>query len=126
MDSGTYKHSLFGECLGTFRVLILAGDRQIFAPISGQGSTQGASMEEILGAGVFLDTNEIVLEIRISVREAVSEENLVVGLLPNMVESEGVEAPRVLEGIPSVIILVIVNILTYSMPSNALIVLDLV
>lgn len=83
-------------------------------------------MEEILGAGVFLDTNEIVLEIRISVREAVSEENLVVGLLPNMVESEGVEAPRVLEGIPSVIILVIVNILTYSMPSNALIVLDLV
>ena len=126
MDSGAYKHSLFGECLGTFRVLILAGDRQIFAPISSQGSAQSASVEEILGAGVFLDTNEIVLEIRISVREAVSEENLVVGLLPNMVESEGVEASRVLKGIPSIRILVVVYVLTYSMPTNTLIVLDLV
>ena len=83
-------------------------------------------MEEILGTGVFLDTNKIVLEIRISVREAVSEENLVVGLLPNMVESEGVEASRVLEGIPSIRILVVVNVLTYSVPSNTLVVLDLV
>ena len=126
MDSGTYKHSLFGECFGTLRVLIFAGDRQIFASIASQGPAQGASMEEILGTGVFLDTNEIVLEIRISVREAVSEENLVVRLLPNMVESEGVKAPRVLEGIPSVTILVVVYVLAYPMPTNALIVLDLV
>ena len=126
MDSSAYKHSLFGECLSTFRVLILAGDRKIFAPISGQGSAQGASMEEILGASVLLNANKIVLEIRISVREAVSEENLVVGLLPNMVKSEGVEASRVFEGIPSIRILVVVNVLTYSMPSNTLIVLHLV
>ena len=61
MHPCAYKNSLFGHRLGTFRILVLACNCQIIAPVSSQGPCQSTFMIEILAIRFLVDPAQIFL-----------------------------------------------------------------
>lgn len=82
-------------------------------------------MEKVYTTGLFLDTREVLLQIRVSVGEAVGEKLLVVSKLKCVGKTMSIHSLEKPWIISLVLVCVVADILTYSMPSHILFVLEL-
>ena len=81
MDSSRQKDTLLCSRFGACRILIFRGDGDKLSPIASQSPTKRRPVEEALRRVVFFDSTQIILQVRVRVREAVGEELGVVVLL---------------------------------------------
>ena len=118
MHSRTNEDSLLLKTRLTFWIFVLTCDSQIFTFISCQCSTQSVPMKEVLSVAVLFYSAEIISQIRISVRKAVSEVYLVIVRLKLMRKGKGVVIPSHPQVLSLVSILVITYLWPNSVPSN--------
>ena len=116
--SGADEYTFLGHRFSTFRILIFAGNRQIFASVSRQSSREGAFVEEVLGALDFLNAIEVFLEIGIGVRETVCKKLLVIFVGKSMSECQAVICPEKSVIVTSVLVGNISYLFTNSVPSH--------
>jgi hypothetical protein len=79
-----------------------------------------------LGGRILFNPREIILQIGVRVREAVSEKLLVIIMAESVLKGQSVEISRVLISIFFEVIQVVVDILSNPVPADALLILDLV
>ena len=126
MDSGTDEHSFLGQSLCTLRIFVFARNRQVVAPISCQSSRKYTFVVKVRGIRRFLNDIQVLLQITVSVRETMSEEDIIVSVLKRMGECKGVVCPEEATLVPFVWILVVIYALTDSVPSNSLLFFSLI
>jgi hypothetical protein len=114
----TYKNSLLRQSFRTLRVSIFARDRKVFTSITRQGSSQSASMEKVLSGNIFFYPCDIILQIRISVWEAMSEEYLIVVSTPLVIKLQRIEITRLFIIITFECVLEVLDVFTNSVPSD--------
>ena len=83
-------------------------------------------MVKIRSIWLFLNVSQVLLQITVSVRETMSEENLVISVLKRMGESKSVVRPEEATLVSFVLILVIVYTLADSVPSYSLLFFSLI
>ena len=124
MDPRADENPLFRFCLLIIRVFILRCYCQVLTPVTCQGPTESASIDEILRKSVSLNPGKIVSEIRVCVREAVSE----IDLVRVMIKSVSPRQSVVVSSEPSVLsfqgILRVVNIFAHTVPAQLLVALS--
>ena len=117
MHSSWYENSFLLLSLFAIRVLILRRNGDVLAPIASKCSAQGTSIDEVLWKSISFYFRQVINQIGIGVWEAVCKVNLVIII----VESVG-EGQSVVAAVPSSVfslkgVLIVINILTYSMPA---------
>jgi len=83
-------------------------------------------MVKIRSIRLFLNVSQVLLQITVSVRETMSEENLVISVLKRMGKSKSVVRPEEATLVSFVLILVIVYALADSVPSYSLLFFSLI
>lgn len=121
MYSSRNKNTFLSFCFGTVRIFILASDGYHITSITSQCSTQYTAMKKVVAWIIFLDTWEIILQVCIGIWEAMCKKHVIVINLVGMLECKSVIVPLISRiSILLEIVLVVVDILTNSMPSNSL------
>lgn len=125
MYSCTDEDTLLGKSLGTLRILVLAGDRDHVAAIASQCPTQSCPLKKALGRRVLLNPRQVILKVCVSVWKAMSEKLGVVVHCNRVHKCQCVEPPRELDiAILLEAILMVIDVLTNTVPSHTLNVFD--
>lgn len=123
----TDEDSLLGQSFCTLGIFVFARDSEVLASVASQRARQSTPVVKVCRVTVFFDFVQVILQIRVGIREAVREELLVVVVSEFDCESQGVVGFGVAR--PSFFlefVLVVNNAFAYSVPACALFVLQLV
>ena len=120
MHSGRYDDAFLGFGPLAVWVFVARGDDQVLALVAGQRTAQRCSVEEILARGILLNSGQVLLQVRISVRKAMRVEHRIVLMLIRHSKSEGVEVSGISNQalpIPLEVVSIVVDLFTNSVPA---------
>ena len=120
MNSRRNEDAFFGLAFFAVRVLVLARDGDVLAPVAGKRAAQRAPIDEVLGEPVTFDLGQVVAQVGVSVGEAVREIDLVVAFCESVCPRQCVVAAIKAVTFALESVLIVGNVAAYTVPAQLL------
>ena len=120
MDSRRNEDAFFGLAFLTIRVLVLACDGDVLAPVACQCAAQGASIDKVLGEPISLYPGQVVAQVGVGVGEAVRKIYLIVAFSESVSPRQCVVAAIKAVTFALESVLIVGNVAAYTVPAQLL------
>ena len=120
MDSRRNEDAFFGLAFFAVRVLVLACDGNVLAPVASQCAAQGASIDKVLGKPISLYPGQIVAQVGVGVGETVRKIHLIVAFCESVRPRQRVVAA--IEAVTFALesVLIVGDVAAYTVPAQLL------